>query len=117
MELSLLHCFILCFSHDSSVILSPKTFLQVCGNDKPVMFLSEWLHTWRQGRQASKDSSAGDECDMQDTDYNSWQSDSDSEGINGSPSLKNVLLITGPVGVSTVVYFNVNLLQIFGSFQ
>jgi hypothetical protein len=59
-----------------------------------VKFLSDWLHCWHErGFQTSKDRTDGDHSDMQDADYRC----SDSEDID--EGLKNVLLVTGPVGV------------------
>ncbi|KAK4572862.1 hypothetical protein RGQ29_031029 [Quercus rubra] len=73
----------------------PKKATEVCGNDESVKFLSDWLHMWHErGFQISKVGTDGDQCDMQDDDYRC----SDSEDIDEEPGLKNVLLVTGPVG-------------------
>ncbi|XP_075650549.1 uncharacterized protein LOC142621123 isoform X2 [Castanea sativa] len=73
----------------------PKKATEVCGNDESVKFLSDWLHMWHErGFQISKVRTDGDQCDMQDDDYRC----SDSEDIDEEPGLKNVLLVTGPVG-------------------
>ncbi|XP_065881912.1 uncharacterized protein [Euphorbia lathyris] len=74
----------------------PKMATEICGNDDSVKFLSEWLQTWsKKGQKANKDSS---ECNGQDPDYDNFQWDSDSENISEDTNVKNVLLITGPVG-------------------
>ena len=53
------------------------------------------------GFQISKVRTDGDQCDMQEDDYRC----SDSEDIDEEPGLKNVLLVTGPVGVYPNIYF------------
>ena len=74
--------------------------LQVCGNGESVNFLSEWLRLWHErGFQSSKDLTVGENLIVQDEDYNCYQSDSDSENRDEENGLKNVLLVTGPVGV------------------
>lgn len=61
-------------------------------------FLSGWLQNWRERDfQFSKDLIDCDTSDMQDNDYICSESDSDCE----EDRLKNVLLVTGPVGVTT----------------
>ncbi|KAJ4850932.1 hypothetical protein Tsubulata_019002 [Turnera subulata] len=76
----------------------------VCGNSEAVKFLNEWLRTWYQGaHQTDRDSFAGIESDMQDTDYKCSLSECDSEDIDEGDTLKNVLLITGPVGADNEV--------------
>lgn len=54
---------------------------------------------------------------MQDPDYNCSQSDSDSGNAGEDANFKNVLLITGPVGVTTaiLVYCIMCLLLVFFS--
>ncbi|XP_031281321.1 uncharacterized protein LOC116139808 isoform X1 [Pistacia vera] len=72
----------------------PKNATEVCGNNESVKFLSDWLHLWREREfRTIKDSSGSDKCSLQD-DY---EIDSDSENID-EDGLKNVLLVTGPVG-------------------
>lgn len=66
-------------------------------------FLRDWLHLWHERRYKSrKDISDMDKSDMRDVDddYKCSCSDYDSEDINEEDSLQNVLLITGPIGVS-----------------
>ncbi|XP_050212317.1 uncharacterized protein LOC126662589 isoform X2 [Mercurialis annua] len=73
----------------------PQKVAEICGNYDSVKFLSEWLLNWCQkGPQAGIECSGTDEYDIQDPDYHS----SDSETISEEDSLKNILLITGPVG-------------------
>ncbi|KAK9270529.1 hypothetical protein L1049_026110 [Liquidambar formosana] len=75
----------------------PENAMEVCGNSESVKFLSEWLHLWHEIR-SSKNSTKGDKCVMQDEDHSCYESDSDSENIDEGDKLKNVLLVTGPVG-------------------
>lgn len=75
----------------------------MCGNSESLNFLRDWLHLWRGGRYHSrKDSSTWDQSYIQDEDDDFNYSDSDYalKDINEEDSLENVLLITGPVGVS-----------------
>lgn len=74
--------------------------MQVCGNGESVNFLSEWLRLWHErGSRSSKDLSVGKNLAVRDGDYDCYQSDCDSENRDEDSSLKNVLLVTGPVGV------------------
>ncbi|KAK2979085.1 LOW QUALITY PROTEIN: hypothetical protein RJ640_026035, partial [Escallonia rubra] len=78
----------------------PEKAIEICGNRKSVKFLSEWLHLWHEkGVRTSQFSDNGNKGIMLDADYNFERSDSDSEDVNGETVLKNVLLVTGPVGV------------------
>ncbi|GLT47100.1 hypothetical protein SLA2020_208190 [Shorea laevis] len=84
-----------------TVKYQPRRANEVCGNNEAVKFLSDWLHLWHERDvQSIKDSSKVDKCNVQDDDddYECCQYDSDSANINGEDSLKNVLLVTGPVG-------------------
>ncbi|PON46995.1 Checkpoint protein [Parasponia andersonii] len=79
----------------------PKNAMEVCGNDESVKFLSGWLKDWRErGFQISKELIGCDTSDMQDNDYVRSESDSDSESKCEEDRLKNVLLVTGPIGVN-----------------
>lgn len=74
--------------------------MQVCGNRESVNFLSEWLRLWHErGFRSSKDLSVGKNFIVHDDDYNGYQSDCNSDNRDEDGSLKNVLLVTGPVGV------------------
>lgn len=79
--------------------------MQVCGNVESVKFLSEWLRLWHdRDSQSIKDSSIsnkGNNLD-EDDDYCGCTSDSDDNDEN---RLKNVLLVTGPIGVSSLSDF------------
>lgn len=69
-------------------------------------FLNEWLQLFRvRGFRISKDLTASHLDEMQDKDYSCSENDSDSEGKNEEASMKNVLLITGPVGVSPNIFY------------
>ncbi|XWS25152.1 hypothetical protein CRYUN_Cryun27aG0046100 [Craigia yunnanensis] len=77
----------------------PKSATEVCGNIESVKFMSEWLRLWRERSfQAIKASNNIDKNNMQEDDDNFCESDFDSENIDGEDSLKNVLLVTGPIG-------------------
>ncbi|XP_045830121.1 uncharacterized protein LOC123921561 isoform X2 [Trifolium pratense] len=79
----------------------PTKASEVCGNDESMNFLRGWLNLWRERRyQNRKDSSNKDQIDMpnDDGDYNCPDCDYDSKDVDEEGSLKNVLLITGPVG-------------------
>lgn len=76
----------------------PEKAIEVCGNGESVKLLSEWLHLWHEkDSQSSKKATGGDKCIMQDSDNSFYGSDSDSDLDEGT-GLKNVLLVTGPVG-------------------
>ncbi|XP_068639047.1 uncharacterized protein [Aristolochia californica] len=70
----------------------PEKALEVCGNSGPVKYLSEWLQSWHESvPQASASSVHDSEC--------SWsQSDSDLQDMDEGSPIKNVFLVTGPVG-------------------
>lgn len=90
--------------------------LQVCGNDESVNFLSEWLRLWyKRDFRASKEPTGSGNCDRQFNDYSCSQSDSDLESETEEASMKknNVLLVTGPIGVYTNLYYPIDLLEIF----
>lgn len=71
----------------------------MCGNIDSVRSLNDWLQCWRERvPQTSKSYVSSGNCDIQDSD--SWcQNDSDTENMDEGDILKNVFLITGPVGV------------------
>ncbi|XP_017243940.1 uncharacterized protein LOC108215858 [Daucus carota subsp. sativus] len=74
----------------------PKLANEICGNGEPVHFLNNWLRLWHEkGSGTSK--TLVDIYRAQDADY-SYTSESDFEDIEEENRLKNVLLITGPVG-------------------
>ncbi|XVF36894.1 hypothetical protein REPUB_Repub19eG0098200 [Reevesia pubescens] len=77
----------------------PKSATEVCGNTESVKFLSEWLRLWHERSfQAIKASNNIDKSNMQEDDGDFYESDFDSENIDEEDSLKNVLLVTGPIG-------------------
>ncbi|KAK6257507.1 hypothetical protein QUC31_000966 [Theobroma cacao] len=77
----------------------PKKATEVCGNTESVKFMSEWLRLWHERSfQAIKASNNNDEGNIQEDDDNCCESDFDSENIDGEDRLKNVLLVTGPIG-------------------
>ncbi|KAL8189226.1 hypothetical protein R6Q57_028792 [Mikania cordata] len=77
----------------------PEKAIEICGNSESVKFLNEWLQLWREkGSRTNKCSTDTNSWIMQDVDLNYCPSDTDSEYSNEDNSLKNVLLVTGPVG-------------------
>ncbi|XP_022773235.1 uncharacterized protein LOC111315628 isoform X3 [Durio zibethinus] len=88
--------------HDNSLWTDkyqPKSAKEVCGNTVSVKFMNEWLRLWRERSfQAIKASNNVNKSNMQEDDDNFCESDFDSENIDGEDSLKNVLLVTGPIG-------------------
>lgn len=83
-----------------------NNFPQVCGNSESVKFISEWLHIWHERDvRAFKYSSGSEKCSVPDDNHDCYLTDSDSENIDEGDSLKNVLLVTGPIGVCTIYIF------------
>ncbi|KAM7507737.1 hypothetical protein LguiA_018190 [Lonicera macranthoides] len=77
----------------------PEKAIEICGNHESVEFINEWLRLWHEkGFQTSKNRNNSVKRIEQDVDYNCYPSDSDSADIGEEDSLKNVLLVTGPVG-------------------
>ncbi|XP_012570633.1 uncharacterized protein [Cicer arietinum] len=79
----------------------PTKASEVCGNDESLNFLRDWLHLWHERRcQNRKGSSNKDQTDIpnDDGDYNFPGFGCASKDVDEEGSLKNVLLITGPVG-------------------
>ncbi|MCL7039589.1 hypothetical protein MKW94_008337, partial [Papaver nudicaule] len=76
----------------------PRKASEVCGNGDSVKFLNEWLQYWREKRpQTNKNSALGDNLITLDSDCSSDENYSDAESVDDE-GLKNVLLVTGPVG-------------------
>ncbi|XP_042034946.1 uncharacterized protein LOC121781273 isoform X1 [Salvia splendens] len=72
----------------------PLNAKQICGNPESVNFLSEWLHLWHtRGSLIIRGCTDEVNSTPKDDDFDYQQSDDD-----GEESLKNVLLVTGPVG-------------------
>lgn len=69
---------------------------QVCGNSEHVRFLSEWLKGWDE--RGHKTGAA-----TRDTNDSSYQDESDADYSDDASDCDNVLLITGPVGVSATL--------------
>lgn len=74
----------------------PETSEEVCGNSKSVMFLNDWLRSWHD-RVFGSDKENNNT--VQDDDWGVFQDESESlsKDVEGE-GLKNVLLLTGPVG-------------------
>ncbi|XP_057250078.1 uncharacterized protein LOC104891151 isoform X3 [Beta vulgaris subsp. vulgaris] len=76
----------------------PEKALEVCGNSEAVKFINDWLRLWHSTDfRFSKSSYSTDKSLMKDDSYDTYDSDSDAENAEAS-GLKNVLLVTGPVG-------------------
>ncbi|KAG5601260.1 hypothetical protein H5410_032630 [Solanum commersonii] len=74
----------------------PERAFQVCGNSKPVKLLSDWLHLWHEKVSRTSKSSIQSDCDtLQDFSDSLYESEADS---SNEEQLKNVLLVSGPVG-------------------
>ncbi|XAR55573.1 hypothetical protein NMG60_11035684 [Bertholletia excelsa] len=77
----------------------PEKAIEVCGNRESVDFLSEWLRLWSErGFRSGKESALVKKVIVEDDDYNCCGTDSDSENSSEEIGMKNVVLITGPVG-------------------
>ncbi|KAM7256516.1 hypothetical protein ACFE04_012257 [Oxalis oulophora] len=82
-----------------TVKYQPNKATEVCGNSESVKFMSEWLHLWHgKNVQAVKEFTSSDKCKIEDDNYTCCKSDADSDYENEGTSLKNILLVTGPVG-------------------
>nr|GEV00534.1 P-loop containing nucleoside triphosphate hydrolases superfamily protein [Tanacetum cinerariifolium] len=76
----------------------PEKAIEICGNFESVKLLNEWLHLWQEkGPRTNKCPTDNDNRIMQDVDLNYCPSDSGSD-TEEETNLKNVLLVTGPVG-------------------
>lgn len=77
----------------------PKISLEVCGNAESVKLLSEWLKSWEERVvQNITNGNRRNGCTVEDNEYGSSDHESDMDELDCEDSLKNVLLITGPVG-------------------
>lgn len=72
--------------------------MQICGNVESVKFISQWLYLWHEKGSQTCKSFFENEKVVEDVHYSSSQSDADSENVEEA-SLKNVLVVAGPVGV------------------
>ncbi|PWA92896.1 P-loop containing nucleoside triphosphate hydrolases superfamily protein [Artemisia annua] len=76
----------------------PEKAIEICGNFESVKLLNEWLHLWQEkGSRTNRCPTDNDNQIMQDIDLNYCPSDSGSD-TEEETNLKNVLLVTGPVG-------------------
>lgn len=83
-------------------------FPQICGNGEAVKYLSEWLHRWHsRGPRTTRGCMDEYTSIVQDIDHDYQQSESDTD--DGEESLKNVLLVTGPVGVNSAFLYILSL--------
>ncbi|KAL5704326.1 hypothetical protein ACHQM5_022770 [Ranunculus cassubicifolius] len=88
--------FCLLFVYDC---LDSRSSGYVCGNGEAVRFINEWLGSWRERYSRKSKNFAGDSTFVIDNgDYSADESYSDAESTEESAQLKNVLLVSGPVG-------------------
>lgn len=74
----------------------PETSEEVCGNSKSVMFVNDWLRSWHD-RVFGSDKESNNT--IRDDDWGVFQDDSETLSKDTeAEGLKNVLLLTGPVG-------------------
>ncbi|KAJ8557973.1 hypothetical protein K7X08_004739 [Anisodus acutangulus] len=74
----------------------PERAFQVCGNSEPVKLLSDWLHLWHEkASRTSKSCIHSDSGTLQDFSDSLYESEA---GSTNEEQLKNVLLVSGPVG-------------------
>ncbi|XP_008802093.2 uncharacterized protein LOC103716027 [Phoenix dactylifera] len=77
----------------------PENASEVCGNSESIRSLSEWLKSWHErGRQSSQNCKSGEKCAIEESEDSLYENDSDRDDREDAAILKNVLLITGPVG-------------------
>ncbi|XP_057795779.1 uncharacterized protein LOC131011898 isoform X2 [Salvia miltiorrhiza] len=77
----------------------PQNAKEICGNPESVNLLSEWLRLWHtRGSLITRGCTDEVNCTPRDVDCDYQQSESDDDDDDGEESLKNVLLVTGPVG-------------------
>lgn len=68
----------------------------MCGNIKSVRILGEWLKSWDEGPRSNRSfNSSVKDGHHSSYDIESYMDDTDDEAVR-----KNVLLLTGPIGVS-----------------
>ncbi|PKA49149.1 hypothetical protein AXF42_Ash010834 [Apostasia shenzhenica] len=77
----------------------PRTSPEVCGNAESVKLLSEWLKSWHErGMQSFQNDSSVKHSTSDCSEESSCDTELDLDEIIDEDTLKNVLLITGPVG-------------------
>ncbi|XP_057873994.2 uncharacterized protein LOC131079969 isoform X1 [Cryptomeria japonica] len=77
----------------------PETSREVCGNSEQVMFLNDWLRCWHERVFGSdKDQTNESDSNVQDEDWGSFQDEEETLSKDGEDGLKNISLLTGPVG-------------------
>lgn len=75
----------------------PENTLEVCGNSESVRFLSEWLKSWNERvAQNGTNKITLEHCVAEESEDSAYGIESDMD--DDEATLKNVLLITGPVG-------------------
>lgn len=69
----------------------------MCGNSESVRFLSEWLKSWNERfTQSGTNKITLEHCIAEESQDTAYEIESD---MDDEVTFKNVLLITGPVGV------------------
>ncbi|WOK93415.1 hypothetical protein Cni_G02112 [Canna indica] len=76
----------------------PENASEVCGNYRSVRQLNEWLKSWQEkGQKRVEKFNVEEYCAVEVTDDSLYETESDTDQEDAS-NLRNVLLITGPVG-------------------
>ncbi|XP_072974028.1 uncharacterized protein [Typha angustifolia] len=77
----------------------PENASQVCGNSESIQFLGEWLKGWHEsGRKGKKDHKFDEQIGNEDAEDSLYKDEYDMDEMDDATNIKNVLLITGPVG-------------------
>ncbi|XP_074263579.1 uncharacterized protein LOC141586296 isoform X2 [Silene latifolia] len=76
----------------------PEKASEVCGNGEAVKFINDWLRLWHAEDFKVRKKSCNSDSFVVDDEYDSDDSASDPENGDEQSSLKNVLLVSGPVG-------------------
>ncbi|KAK9743391.1 hypothetical protein RND81_03G236100 [Saponaria officinalis] len=76
----------------------PEKASEVCGNNEAVKFINDWLRLWHAADFRVRKKSRNDDNFVKDDEYDSDDHDSYAENADEPSDLKNVLLVSGPVG-------------------
>ncbi|KAJ6798913.1 Uncharacterized protein M6B38_212620 [Iris pallida] len=80
----------------------PENALEVCGNSESIKSLSEWLKSWHErGSQTITKRNILEQYafkDAEESGDSTYANESDMDDLEDADTLKNVLLLTGPVG-------------------
>ncbi|KAL9234676.1 hypothetical protein vseg_009519 [Gypsophila vaccaria] len=76
----------------------PEMASEVCGNSESVKFINDWLRLWQAADFRIRKKSRNADSFVKYDEYDSDECDSDAENADEQSDLKNVLLVSGPVG-------------------